>query len=478
MLTQLSLLTPSPDVLAGCCDDLLSTSLRDMAIHELHARTAIYTAEPVVDELLDALDWPRGERRLLDPSCGDGAFLCRALLRLLDARPDVDDDCLPDLLQGWELHPSAANQARENIAQVLIQYGRGSADAAAIAGRMVRNQDFLTEGPTSAYCHAIAGNPPYLRWLNIPSILREEYQAVLPNYACADILHSFLDRCSQVLHPDGAIALVTADRWLFNANASKLRAALGQRLGIEQLRRLDCDTAFYRPKDRRQGSAPRIHPVAVVMRPPAQAAIRLDAAPVYPDQLNATTGTGRVLADVASVSLAPWLGAFGVFVVDEATARTLPASHLVPAIDTDDIRYGQLQTPTRYALRTTPDEEPPPAILAHLDRNLHKITTKRRRSVRWLPPETWHTRPLDAEILLVPRIAKTLRPVRVGPNTLPINHNLSIVASGEMSLDQLEDLLNSAEANEWMRSRAARLENGYLSLTTSILRQMPVFYFG
>ena len=40
--------------------------------------------EPVVDQLLGHVDWPRGARSLVDTSCGDGAFLRRALARLLD----------------------------------------------------------------------------------------------------------------------------------------------------------------------------------------------------------------------------------------------------------------------------------------------------------------------------------------------------------------------------------------------------------
>lgn len=48
------------------------------AVDELHSATAIDTAVPVVDQLLDRLDWPRGNARLLDSSCGDVMFLGRA----------------------------------------------------------------------------------------------------------------------------------------------------------------------------------------------------------------------------------------------------------------------------------------------------------------------------------------------------------------------------------------------------------------
>lgn len=66
-------------------------------------------------------------------------------------------------------------------------------------------------------------------------------------------------------------------------------------------------------------------------------------------------------------------------------------------------------------------------------------------------------------------------PVRVPPGVLPVNHNLSIVRAGRLSIDELEALLNLPAANDWMRHHAAPLENGYRSLTTRLLRNLPVF---
>ena len=455
--------------------DMFAASPRDEAIDALHAATAIYTAEPVVDELLDALTWPSGTRRLVDPSCGDGIFLGRALVRLLRARPEINEAALLDVLQGWELHPGAAAQARGRLERLLIAHRWAPDVAARTARALVIQADFLTEGPTAPFCHVIAGNPPYMRFIGVPALLREEYLAALPPHACGDLLHSFLDRCASVLLDDGELALVTADRWLFNVGAAKLREAVGNRLAIDDLRRLDPSTAFYRPKDRRAGSPPRIHPVAVVLRRPSASSIPLGAAPVFPDRLTpAAPHDGPTLGEIAQVTLAPWLGSKGIFVVDAQTAATLPADCLVPAIDTDDIRDGQLLEPTRYAIRTTPDCPPPPAVMAHLEQHLPRMATRGRRKVPWMPAESWHTRSLDAPILLVPRIARSLRPVRVPAGLLPINHNLSVVAADPATLDRIEAALRSPEANAWMQDHAARLEGGFYSLTTTLLRQLPI----
>ena len=105
---------------------------------------------------------------------------------------------------------------------------------------------------------------------------------------------------------------------------------------------------------------------------------------------------------------------------------------------------------------------------------MHRMAKRGLRKIPWMPPESWHRRSLSEPILLVPRIARTLRPVRVPQGVLPINHNLSIVAADSKTLDDIEEMLSSKDANEWMQAHAARLESEFFSLTTTLLRQLPV----
>lgn len=209
---------------------------RRAAIDELHVRTAIYTASPVVDDLLKRLGWPDGNGRLVDPSCGDGMFLARALDALLAARPSGFDP--RGQIEGWEIHPAACVDARSRVAAVLALHGWSTARAAMLANDMVHNRDFLTDGPTTPQWDIVAGNPPYLRAANVPDLLRNEYSRHVPDYARGDMLHSFLERCSRTVRPAGRIGLVTADRWMVNAGASRLRERLGQRLSLAHVERL------------------------------------------------------------------------------------------------------------------------------------------------------------------------------------------------------------------------------------------------
>src|SRR3546814_15458585 len=64
-----------------------------------------------------------------------------------------------------------------------------------------------------------------------------------------------------------------------------------------------------------------------------------------------------------------------------------------------------------------------------LDQNLHAMSQRGKRIPRWLPPETFTGKlPLAVDAVLIPRIAKRLRPVLLPAGLMPINHNLVVVS--------------------------------------------------
>jgi hypothetical protein len=449
------------------------------AIDRLHDQTAFYTLDPVVDQLLDMLRWPEGDRTIADVACGDGAFIIAALKRLLTSEPNATAPRVVALIHGWEIHAEAVQEARRRVAEVLCGHGWDASLAWSVSDRTITHGDYLLDGPTVGTWDCVAANPPFLRYANVPEILRERYEAIMPGYSQGDMLHSFLDHCVRGLTEDGEIALVTSDRWLFSHGAAKLRGVIGQRLELQHLERLDCASSFYRPKNRRAGQPPRIHPVAIHLRRCVGEGRAITEEPIYPDADDSAYVGLKTLGELAQIRLAPWLGKHGLFVVDQdtATAAGIPQQLLVPAVDTDNIRGGVLSRPTKYAIRTLRREEPPHAVMRHLDANMHLLAkTKVRKVCRWIPPESFEQVDLSQPSLLIPRIAASLRPVLIPAGILPIDHGLSIVRAGATgpSLEALAGALARPEAEAWVRARAPRLENGYFSVTTTLLRQLPL----
>ena len=454
---------------------LLDLDAKMEAVDAVHSATALYTVSPVVDALLERIKWRTNTGRLLDPCAGDGSFLVRALAQI--ETPPGDFESVSRVC-GWELHPLAVSAARCAVEDILISRFWGAGDARIAAKSIINEGDFLTEAVIKPGEFAvIAGNPPYLRFAHLPDFFKRRYESAIEAYARGDLLHAFIDRCVDLLPENGVIAFVSADRWMFNATAANLRESLGKRVGLDHVARLDPDTSFYRPKYRRKGSPPRIHPVEIVLSRSSRKTNPITRSAISPDDgvSNVETG-GRTLSDVATVRIAPWLGPVGIFVVDAATARSLGDVRMLPAVDTDDIDSATdtLRDPTRFAVVTERAVKPLGTVRKHLLSQRRNLPAKCRGKTYWMPPESI-TLDISKPSLLIPRIARKLRVIRLPAGVLPVNHNLQIVSCKDgLSLDALEKILASDLSQEWIRKHAPRLENGFVSITTTLLRRLPI----
>ncbi|MEP7160453.1 MAG: N-6 DNA methylase [Dermatophilaceae bacterium] len=124
---------------------LVSSHLVETAAQR-KARGAFYTptavARYVTDWAIRSVD-----DRVLEPSCGEAAFLVEAARRLRDLGACGD---LAGRLHGTELHEASAEGARAALEAV--------GEAA-----IIKDGDFFQAEPTPAYA-AVIGNPPYVRY--------------------------------------------------------------------------------------------------------------------------------------------------------------------------------------------------------------------------------------------------------------------------------------------------------------------------
>ena len=112
------------------------------------ARGAFFTPDPLARFLTDwAISSP--DDRVLEPSCGEAAFLLAASRRLAALATTVNNQT-PAQVDGIELHPASAQTARD-----LLQAEGASAS--------IRVSDFFAVEPTGSY-DAVIGNPPYVRY--------------------------------------------------------------------------------------------------------------------------------------------------------------------------------------------------------------------------------------------------------------------------------------------------------------------------
>ncbi|WOV93713.1 MAG: N-6 DNA methylase [Candidatus Nitrosoabyssus spongiisocia] len=95
-------------------------------------------------------------------------------------------------------------------------------------------ENFLTWKPPKKY-DVVIGNPPYIRWKNLPQNIRNELKEMKLCNGLMDILHAFILKAIDVLTDDGEMILITPDYWLRTLHTKKLREIMMEKGHIEKI---------------------------------------------------------------------------------------------------------------------------------------------------------------------------------------------------------------------------------------------------
>src|SRR3546814_17196924 len=127
-------------------------------IDQIHRGTAVYTALPEIEALLDLLEWPAHGKRLLDPGAGNGGFVVAALARIPMAANDVETAV--HRVRGYEFHPGAAKTARAAVTNHLIARGWNGGIASSATALINKTTDFPLSPVPSSTPNFAAAHPP------------------------------------------------------------------------------------------------------------------------------------------------------------------------------------------------------------------------------------------------------------------------------------------------------------------------------
>ena len=199
----------------------------------------VLTKPHVVDLILDlagyTADRDLGAMTLLEPSCGTGAFLLRALERLVASarahgRPLAR---LGGCLVGFDIDATHVAQTRLALCGTLLARGEGDMDVAmGLATRWVREGDFLL-APLPQFDFVI-GNPPYIRIEQLAPQLQAEYRRRYTSlFDRADLYVAFIERGLQLLREGGVLSFICADRWILNKYGAPLRELVTSRYAVK-----------------------------------------------------------------------------------------------------------------------------------------------------------------------------------------------------------------------------------------------------
>ncbi len=204
-------------------------------------RGQYYTPAEFVRLILQELQLTPNDR-LLDPSCGDGSFLCGAVRTLAEQGGGALDEAgaarLAGQLIGLDINPQAIANARANLRQAF----RESFHVELPPERFQLYQADVLQYPSLAEFFTnlalpplakterllVIGNPPYVEAKRLDNATKQRLKARYPA-ACSgapDLYLYFLHVCLGWLRCRDALAFVLPNKILVNANARQIRHEL------------------------------------------------------------------------------------------------------------------------------------------------------------------------------------------------------------------------------------------------------------
>ena len=204
---------------------------------------SVYTKREIVDFMLDLagyrVDAARlAERRVLEPGCGDGAFLAAVTDRLVESEVRTagqirwKDHVLDEAVTACDISQAAVDASREAVSRQLSALGCPPRRAQQLADRWVRRADFLLE-EWNAQFDLVIGNPPYVRIEDLPRRVlvayRERYATVTDR---ADLYVPFFERGLELLSEHGVLAFICANRFTKNKYGEALRKLIADRYHV------------------------------------------------------------------------------------------------------------------------------------------------------------------------------------------------------------------------------------------------------
>lgn len=505
----------------------------DLREHDSRANYGeVFTRRWVVEMILDLCgylpDRDLAAATLVDPACGEGAFVLPVLDRLIASckqvgRPLTD---LVDAVRAFDLQRRHVETLRNSVGERLEKVGLDKDDARVIAEAWIRHADFLRVWHEPESVDYVVGNPPYIRPEDLPTELLAEYRSTCRTMSGrADIYVGFFEFGLRLLAKGGVLGFICADRWMRNAYGKKLRELVAARFSVEALVEMHDVDAF--------AEKVAAYPAVTVIRhisqgKPVVATTTADfdqetaeavvewarknteaGAPVslphgtalarlprwFDGSASWPTGSPKRLqllerledefepieTERTRVGIGVATGADSVFVTE--TPDIAEPDRLIPLLMTGDIASGKVDWRGRYLVNPWAesgrlvDLETHPKLKRHFESRRDELEGRyvaRNGGSDWYRTiDPVHSELIPTGKLLFPDMKLVSHPVLDVGGFYP-HHNLYYITSTEWDLEVLGGLLLSGVAQFFVESYAVRMRGGTLRFQAQYLRRIRV----
>ena len=489
----------------------------------------VFTRRHIVDFMLDLAEYCSTKRlsnlSVLEPGCGDGAFLIPIALRLVASLGKSRDyAALSKCILGVERDSRLVQSARLSMSAALMNQGVPKVEANRLSDAWIINADFL-EMTIDRRFDLVIGNPPYVRQEAIPKPLVDHYRSVFSCfYDRADLYVAFFEKGLRLMSETGTLAFICPNRFTKNNYGRKLRSLITDRFRLTHV--IDLPEAS--PFEPSVLSYPGIYVVRAGATDSVQHVLLTDATQRECDLARQALGGEHVaspsvthhtyrdwfsgeqkwathsprhlellrkiesecvaLGNDASgcrVGIGVATGADDVFIVRKEEIDIEPEL-LMPLVTTRDIESGEVRWGGRYVINpfarsgetTLIDLSRYPKARAYFEthkaRLANRNVSKRNLDDWYRTIDRIHPHLQSTPMLLVPDIKSSNNTIALEQGELYPHHNLYFVTSRYWDLRALRAILRSEVARFFVSMYGVKMRSGWFRFQAQYLRRICV----
>jgi len=196
----------------------------------------VYTNENVVNFMLNNILQEHitlSDKVIIDPAVGSGAFLIPIIKKIQNECNDNINKINNALknIYVFDIDENAIEELKQNIQNVIL-------NEKSINFINISTNDYLLSDVPQA--DIIIGNPPYVRFDNIPEVQREKYNILYFTFSGrSDIYIPFIEKSLKHLKKNGILTFICADRWFNNSYGKKLRSLINHNYNLKSIYKIN-----------------------------------------------------------------------------------------------------------------------------------------------------------------------------------------------------------------------------------------------
>lgn len=208
-------------------DELVKAFEVLLPIEVAQASGAVFTPSLITSFMAEEVLTPERINRggfVVDPSCGCGALLVAALRRIHEVTGALPSSIVPRLV-GVDISAESLMRARVLLALTALALGEDTDLEYALLETDSLTLDWKEAFPQVASFDAVLGNPPYVRYQNLPEAQRTALSErwVTLRAGSPNLYFAFFELARDLVDPDGVVAYITPNNFFATGAAKALR---------------------------------------------------------------------------------------------------------------------------------------------------------------------------------------------------------------------------------------------------------------